>query len=62
MYLDVKYRKLWFRLCNPNGKIEKKILALKENMAIVEARVYLDKNDAPDSYIASALSQKFKNG
>ena len=60
LYLDVKYRKLWFRLCNPNGKIEKKILALKENMAIVEARVYLDKNDTPDSYIASALSQKFK--
>lgn len=58
-YLDVKYRKLWFRLCHPNGKIVKKVMALKDNMAIVEARVYLDKNDSEDSYIASALAQKF---
>ncbi|MDD2980769.1 MAG: hypothetical protein PHN80_12490 [Hespellia sp.] len=58
-YLDVKYRKLWFRLCHPTGKIVKKIMALKDNMAIVEARVYLDKNDPEDSYIASALAQKF---
>lgn len=60
LYLDVKYRKLWFRLCNPNGKIVKKVLAMKENMAIVEARVYLERNDPEESYIASALSQKFR--
>lgn len=60
LYLDVKYRKLWFRLCNPNGKIVKKVLAIKENMAIVEARVYLERNDPEESYIASALSQKFR--
>ena len=60
LYLDVKFRKLWFRLCNPNGKISKKIISLNENMAIVEAKVYLDKEDQPDSYVACALSQKFR--
>ena len=60
LYLDVKFRKLWFRLCNPTGKISKKIISLNENMAIVEAKVYLDKDDQPDSYVACALSQKFR--
>lgn len=60
LYLDVKFRKLWFRLCNPNGKISKKIISLNENMAIVEAKVYLDKDDQPDSYVACALAQKFR--
>lgn len=60
LYLDVKFRKLWFRLCNPRGKISKKILSLQENMAVVEAKIYLDKDDLEDGYIASALSQKFR--
>ena len=58
-YLDVVYRKLWFRLKNPDGKIVKKILKLTDQTAIVEARVYLHKEDAEDSYIASALAQKY---
>ena len=61
LYLDVKYRKLWFRLCNPGGKIVKKILAIKDEMAIVEAKVYLDRNDPEESFIASALAQKFRS-
>lgn len=60
LYLDVKYRKLWFRLCNPMGKIMKRIITIQENMAIVEARIYLDKNDSEESYISSALAQKFR--
>lgn len=40
LYLDVKYRKLWFRLLNPTGKIISNIISLTENMAVVEARVY----------------------
>lgn len=62
LYLDVKYRKLWFRLCNPNGRIAKKIISIQENMAIVEARIYLDKNDPESSFVASALAQKFRSG
>ena len=58
-YLDVVYRKLWFRLKNPEGKIVKKLLKLTEQTAIVEARTYLNKTDPEDSYIASAFAQKF---
>lgn len=49
-YLDVAYRKLWFRLKYPQGKIVKKLVKLTENIAIVEARVYLDRNDSEDNY------------
>ena len=60
LYLEVKYRKLWFRLCNPNGKISKKLLSANENMAIIEARVYRDCNDPEENYIGSGFSQKFR--
>lgn len=40
LYLDVKYRKLWFRLVNPAGKIISRIITFTENMAVVEARIY----------------------
>lgn len=58
-YLDVVFRKLWFRLKHPHGKIVKKILKLTENVAIVEARVYLDRNDAEENYISNALAQRY---
>lgn len=61
LYLDVKYRKLWFRLVHPLGKIISHIVSCTENMALVEARVYLDKCDAADNYIANSFSQKFRN-
>ena len=60
LYLDVKYRKLWFRLVYPLGKIVSSIRSFTENMAIVEARIYLDKCDAEENYIANAFSQKFR--
>lgn len=60
LYLEVKYRKLWFRLCNPNGKISKKLLSANENMAIIEARVYRDCKDPEECYIGSGFSQKFR--
>lgn len=59
-YLDVVYRKLWFRLCYPEGKIVKTIRSITAQMAIVEARVYLNKNDPDDSYVANAFAQKFR--
>lgn len=58
-YLDVAYRKLWFRLKYPQGKIVKKLIKLTENLAIVEARVYLDRNDEEANYISNALAQKY---
>lgn len=61
-YLDVVYRKLWFRLKYPNGKIVKKLIKLTDQVAIVEAKVYLDRNDPEESFIANALAQKYLTG
>ena len=59
IYLDVWARKLWFRLKNPAGKIMKKLLQVNADFALVEARVYLDKNDPEDCYVANAFGQRF---
>lgn len=61
-YLDVAFWKLWFRLKYPNGKIVKKLIKLSDEVAVVEAKVYLDRNDAEDNFIANALAQKYKSG
>lgn len=59
VYLDVKFRKLWFRLCHPEGKIAKIYHALTEQVAICEARVYLNKDDPEDQYVGSGTAQRF---
>ena len=61
LYLDVKYRKLWFRLANPLGRIASKIVWFNENAALAEAKVYLNHTDAPENYIANAFSMKFRS-
>lgn len=60
LYLDVKYRKLWFRLKYPMGKITKRIIKLENDYAIIESRVYLDRNDSEDSYISCAMAQRWR--
>ena len=60
LYLDVKYRKLWFRLLNPTGKIISNIISLTENMAVVEARVYLDKCDQKEECVGNSYAQRFR--
>ena len=57
-YLDVKYRKLWFRLMHPEGKITKRIIKLENEVAIIESRVYLNRNDTEDAYISCAFAQR----
>lgn len=57
-YLDVKYRKLWFRLKNPNGKIVKRIIGLTDAVATIEARIYLDAGDPEENFIACAFAQR----
>ena len=59
LYLDVQYRKMWFRLCNPTGKIVKKICTFDGNLAVVEARIYLDRNDPPENFVSNAFAQRF---
>jgi len=62
LYLDVAIRKLWFRLKYPLGKIQKKIVQMTEQFAIVEARVYLDKGDPEDCYVSNAFARRYFNG
>ena len=59
LYLDVKYRKLWFRLKNPAGKIKKIFHTLTSEVAICEARVYLSREDPEEQYIGSGIAQRF---
>ena len=60
-YMDVKNRKLWFRLKHPTGKIEKKPLDVKDTHATFEARVYADKNDAEENYLANSFATRYYN-
>lgn len=59
LYLDVKYRLLWFRLHHPNGKIDPELIQADEKNAIVCCRVYADKADPADQFIGKAYSQRF---
>ena len=57
-YLDVAYRKLWFRLKYPQGAIKKFVREITDQFAIVEAKVYLDRSDPADNYIANAIVKR----
>ena len=46
LQLDLKYKKLWFRLAYPKGKIKLNRLRVTEKSAIFEALIYLDRNDS----------------
>lgn len=59
LYLDVKYRMLWFRLANPNGKIDSEIVHTDGKSAVVCCRLYADKADPADQYIAKSMAQRF---
>ncbi len=59
LYLDVKYRLLWFRLHHPNGKIDPELIQVDEKSAIVCCKVYADKADPADQFIGKAYSQRF---
>ena len=62
VYLDVKWRKLWFRAKYPNGKIDIEILQadFEKGVAIVQAKIYADKNDQPEQFLAKAIGQRFR--
>lgn len=60
-YLDTKYRLLWFRLKYPDGKIIKNPKVLNKDYATFEVRVYADRNDAPDNYLANGYASRYKD-
>ena len=43
--LDLRYKRLWFRLACPNGRMLLKPLRISDQLAIIEAQVYLSKDD-----------------
>ena len=44
MYLDVKYRLLWFRLHRPDGKIDTEIIHVDDKSAVVSCKLYENKD------------------
>ena len=55
MRLDLRYKKLWFRLVHPAGRFKVTPLRITEQLAIFEARVFLDRGDTEP--IASFTAQ-----
>lgn len=55
MRLDLRYKKLWFRLVCPTGRLKLNALRITEKMAIFEAKVYRDREDTEplSSYVAN---------
>ena len=55
MRLDLRYKKLWFRLACPMGGLKINALRITEKMAIFEAKVYRDREDTEplSSYVAN---------
>ena len=43
--LDLRYKRLWFRLACPNGRMLLKLLRISDQLAIIEAQVYFSKDD-----------------
>ncbi len=60
LYLDVKYRLLWFRLHRPNGKVVPEIIHCDDKSAIVSCTLYEDKADTQDQFVARASAQRFR--
>lgn len=54
--LDLSYKKMWFRLACPQGKMHLNPLRITDQMAIFEARLYAGPDDA--SLITSFVSTK----
>lgn len=57
LQLDLKYKKLWFRLKYPQGRIKVTPLKITEQLAIIEAKVFFDRKDT--SPTASFIAQRY---
>jgi ParB family chromosome partitioning protein len=56
--LELKYKKIWFRLKYPQGRFKYSALKITDQLAIIEARVYFDKNDPEAKAAFTARSDK----
>lgn len=57
--LDVKLRKHWFRLVHPGGKITTDIIEKDERHTVVNARVYADREDPVEKFLAEGKAERF---
>lgn len=60
--LDTAFKKLWFRTIYPNGRICTTVLEKDERHICINARVYADRMDPPDSYLAEGKAERFAPG
>ncbi len=59
MKLDLRYQKLWFRLAHPQGRMKLTALRITQQMAIFEAKVFLDRSDTePVSSLVASLTRQ----
>lgn len=58
--LDVKYRKHWFRLKYPQGKISIKEKIITDTSATFTMRVFADKADPEECHLAEGTAIRFK--
>lgn len=57
--LDFRYKKLWFRLAHRTGRIRLNRLSITEQLAIIEAQVYLELTDSnPVSSFTAACTRE----
>lgn len=64
MELPLKYKKLWFRLKYPQGRVRITNLRITDQLAMIEARVFLDRRDteAVASYTATCDAKNIPDG
>lgn len=57
--LELRYKKLWFRLKYPAGRTRLTPLRITDQLAIIEAKVFFDKDDSDpaSSYIATMTQE-----
>lgn len=62
--LDLRYKRLWFRLACPNGRMVLNPLRITDQMAIIEARLYAGKDDAAPlaSFTATQMAKNVPGG
>ncbi len=64
MELPLKYKKLWFRLKYPQGRVRITNLRITDQLAMIEARVFLDRRDteAVSSYTVTCDAKSAPDG
>lgn len=62
--LELRYKKLWFRLKYPAGRTRLTPLCITDQLAIIEAKVFFDKDDTDpaSSYIATMTQENAPAG